>query len=366
MSFWVSLETGVRALRAFQMALHTTQHNLANAATPGYSRQRAQLEPTPPYLTPEGFIGTGVQVGVFERVRDRFVDYHIRTELATSGRWAAMQKIYSQLEVVFSEPTERMFASVMDAFWSSWENVANDPTDMIARSNLVHQADTLADAFRQMHQRLADLQLNVDRDIRAQAQTINDIAKKIARINYQIKSVEHRSITANDLRDTRDKLVEQLSELVNVQVLEADNGDTNVYIYGHPLVFESNAFEVVVANRAGSAPPAAELRWRDSGELVNARNGRLKALYDMRDAVIPDSIAVMNELAAGIIQSINTQHLAGMGLDGTARIVGAFDFPGVLSSDRTFYLNGIAITAMAGDASPPSLRALTQKRHEPA
>ena len=159
MSFWVSLETGVRALRAFQNALQTTQHNLANAATPGYSRQRALLEPTLPYLAPEGFIGTGVQVGTFERVRDRFVDYHLQTETSTSGRWTAMQKIYSQLEVVFSEPTERAFASVMNAFWNSWEDVSNDPTDMVARSNLVQQAGTLADGFRQMHQRLNHVSL---------------------------------------------------------------------------------------------------------------------------------------------------------------------------------------------------------------
>jgi flagellar hook-associated protein 1 FlgK len=349
MSFWVSLETGVRALRAFQMALQTTQHNLANAATPGYSRQRALLEPTLPYLAPEGFIGTGVQVGTFERVRDRFVDYHLQTETATSGRWTAMQKIYSQLEVVFSEPTERAFASVMNAFWNSWEDVSNDPTDMVARSNLVQQAGTLADGFRQMHQRLNDLRLNVDREIRAQPQAINDMAKKIAQINYQIQSVEHRSIKANDLRDTRDKLIEQISEIVNVQVLESDNGSVNLYIYGHPLVFEKNAFEVTAADRAGSAPPMAELRWRDSGELVNARNGRLKALYDMRDTVIPDSIAVINQLATGFIQRINAQHLSGMGLDGTSRIVGALDFPGVLSSDRTFHLNDIPVNVMAGD-----------------
>jgi len=349
MSFWVSLETGVRALRAFQMALQTTQHNLANAATPGYSRQRALLEPTLPYLAPEGFIGTGVQVGTFERVRDRFVDYHLQTETATSGRWTAMQKIYSQLEVVFSEPTERAFASVMNAFWNSWEDVSNDPTDMVARSNLVQQAGTLADGFRQMHQRLNDLRLNVDREIRAQPQAINDMAKKIAQINYQIQSVEHRSIKANDLRDTRDKLIEQISEIVNVQVLESDNGSVNLYIYGHPLVFEKNAFEVTAADRAGSAPPMAELRWRDSAELVNARNGRLKALYDMRDTVIPDSIAVINQLATGFIQRINAQHLSGMGLDGTSRIVGALDFPGVLSSDRTFHLNDIPVNVMAGD-----------------
>jgi len=349
MSFWVSLETGVRALRAFQMALQTTQHNLANAATSGYSRQRALLEPTLPYLAPEGFIGTGVQVGTFERVRDRFVDYHLQTETATSGRWTAMQKIYSQLEVVFSEPTERAFASVMNAFWNSWEDVSNDPTDMVARSNLVQQAGTLADGFRQMHQRLNDLRLNVDREIRAQPQAINDMAKKIAQINYQIQSVEHRSIKANDLRDTRDKLIEQISEIVNVQVLESDNGSVNLYIYGHPLVFEKNAFEVTAADRAGSAPPMAELRWRDSGELVNARNGRLKALYDMRDTVIPDSIAVINQLATGFIQRINAQHLSGMGLDGTSRIVGALDFPGVLSSDRTFHLNDIPVNVMAGD-----------------
>lgn len=224
-STFMGLETSKRGLHTQQSGLYTTGHNISNANTLGYSRQRVNMEATSGFPgvglnagTMPGFIGTGVQAGSITRIRDSFVDQQFRQESNKLGYWEAQSKAISQMEDVLNEPSHYGLQKSLSEFWQSLQDLATNPSESGTRSVAVRKGEAVADSFNYMHKSLTEIQTNLGTEIEHTTKDINSILKQIAEVNKQIKAVEPNGYIPNDLYDQRDLLLDDLAELVPIDV----------------------------------------------------------------------------------------------------------------------------------------------------
>lgn len=338
-----SLEIGIRAVRTQRQALHVIGHNIANVNTPGFSRQRAILATT----LPQGSMGTGVKVERVERLRDEVIDFYIREENPTLARWKAKLEILEGLEILFNEPSDNSIGKILNDFWDSWADLANNPESGAARANVKEQGEALCEAFRSLYQNLKNLQVKIDEEIKTEVDQVNSIIGQIAHLNEEIEKIELGGrAQANDLRDKRDLLLDELSQLINFKYQEMEDNTLRISVYGQLLVSKATVSPFLAeAGENGFL----EIKWKDSGEKVVITNGKLKGLLEARDEVIPAFLEQLDTLASTLIEQVNSLHRQGMGLNGTEEVVGWKDFTGTLASDGSFEINGVVINVAAGD-----------------
>lgn len=318
-STFFGLEIGRTALQSQQKALDVTGHNIANANTDGYTRQRAVMATTTPFAYPSfnrlygaGQLGTGVEVQEVKRLRDDFIDSQVRKESSVSGEWKNRKNTLDKLEVIINEPSDSGLRTVLDQFWESLQTLSTRPEDGAVRATVRQRGMAVADTFNHMDQQLGDLQEDLDKSIQVKVDEINNIATQIAGLNDQIVKVEITGDHANDLRDKRDLLVDQLSKIVNVNTKEDENGSLTVAIGGRALV-SGKMNDQLAAN---STPPAfSTVTWAD-GSPISITSGELQGLIYSRDTIVADQRTQLNTLATQFINSFNAQHQAGYGLDG--------------------------------------------------
>jgi len=320
-SIFFGLEIARRALDAYRQALEVTGHNIANAGRKEYSRQEVRLQATPPVeiLSPLGngetqFMGTGVAVASVERLRSAFIDAQMRHESSRLAAWEAAGDVLAQVEVIINEPSEAGLRSVLDGFWSAWQDLANNPESIAVREALRQQADTLCTAFAHYHQQLWALRRDVDANLRALVSEINLHAQQIAALNARITSGEAAGGTANDLRDERDFLLDRLARLVDVQVREGEDGAVRVYVGGVSLVDGEEWSTLEVAHSEDD--PQVQLRWVDIGQPVMLPEGQIRALVEMRDEFLPEMLSDLDQLASALCNRVNELHREGYGADG--------------------------------------------------
>lgn len=223
-STFSGLELARRALESQQTAIDITGHNIANTNTAGYSRQITNLQQTMPLTVPSMghnlSIGTGVTVGSIERARDIFVDRQYRWENSKQQYWAARQDTLVKIEGLLNEPSDNSLHTDMDKFWNAWSDLSKNPENMGARSVVLERAASLADTLHHIDQQITEMQKSLDTSVRVQVNQINVFAKQIQDLNMQIKRAEVSGDNPNDLKDKRDAIVDELSQLVNVRVVE--------------------------------------------------------------------------------------------------------------------------------------------------
>lgn len=316
------LDIATRALRANQTLVDIANQNIANANTPGYSRQAAVIKETMPYPIPvfkqsgePGQLGTGVQVTDVTRTRDSFTDYQYRNQIASQGRWTAKQDTLKQIEAVVNEPSASGVSSLLNKYWNSWQEVANSPSDVSVRANLLEQGRAVADAFKNTAQLYQQQQRDVDVQIRLGVDDVNNYAQQIANLNMQISNVETSGLRANDLRDQRDLLVDKLSGIVKVSTVESAEGSMNIYLGSRQLVDRDRVNQLGLDVNSG---PFARVIWGDgTSTSVNTSDGKLAGLIESRDTILQGRIDEINNLASRLIESVNGVHAAGVGMDGT-------------------------------------------------
>ncbi len=316
------LDIATRALRANQTLVDIANQNIANANTPGYSRQAAVVKETMPYPIPvfkqsgePGQLGTGVQVTDVTRTRDSFTDYQYRNQIASQGRWTAKQDTLKQIEAVVNEPSASGVSSLLNKYWNSWQEVANSPSDVSVRANLLEQGRAVADAFKNTAQLYQQQQRDVDVQIRLGVDDVNNYVQQIANLNMQISNVETSGLRANDLRDQRDLLVDKLSGIVKVSTVESAEGSMNIYLGGRQLVDRDRVNQLGLDVNSG---PFARVIWGDgTSTSVNTSDGKLAGLIESRDTILQGRIDEINNLASRLIESVNGVHAAGVGMDGT-------------------------------------------------
>lgn len=311
------LETAYRGLMAQQRAVDTASHNIANANTPGFSRQRVLFTPTAPYTVPAfnrsglaGQIGTGVIAAAITRVREFVFDVQFRVQSELLGDAATRVATYAQLEAIFNEPGTNGLSALLDRFWRAWQAVTNQPEDLAARSSLVQEATTLAANLNRIRQQLGQIQEDLLHKLRLQTAEVNSIAERVAALNAQITAAIATGQNPNDLIDQRDLLLDQLSQYTGVTARPLPNGSVNLYLGGDPLVDQEQAFALQVTLSSGTA----SVTWQGSGGTVAIQRGSLAALLELHNTVVPAFRSQIEAIRNALANEVNARHQLGYGL----------------------------------------------------
>ncbi|MDI6869870.1 MAG: flagellar hook-associated protein FlgK [Bacillota bacterium] len=335
-SAFFGIEIGRRALFTHQRALDVTGHNIANANTPGYSRQVVRLTETTPFAPPSfsrpkmpGMIGTGVTVSSIERMKNEFIEDRLRAELQSLGRWETRRDILAEVEMIMAEPSESGLRSALDAFWTSLEDLAVHPDQASARSLVKQRAIALADAFRHTYDQLGQLQDSINKSVAVKVDEVNQIVTQIAKLNDQIMTATAAGLQPNDLKDQRDLLIQNLSKLVDVGLVEGQRGDITVSVAGMLLV-DGNEARTLAAVPDPLNSNYYEVQFASTGIPVQISSGELRGLLEMRDTVVAGYKTQVNALAAEVITQFNVQHQAGFDLNGNP---GGLFFSGTDATD---------------------------------
>lgn len=325
-STFFGIDIARRALQTQQRALDVLGHNIANANTPGYSRQVAVQATTQPYTYPSrhmptgaGQVGTGVQITAIKRVRDEFIDMQMRNETESAGRWQARRDALHQVELIFLEPSDLSLRSAMDQFWQSLQDLHLQPESDAARAVVRERALSLTSTFQHVHKQLTDLQWDLDRLARLEVERINSLSERLADVNSQIFRVVNSGQEPNDLLDRRDELLLELSELVDITVVITDSKMANVSIGGLSIVSGPQA-TMLRAEPDPANQDMVTVRWGNTNRAVLPQNGRLAGVLEARDELVADYLNSLNELAATLVNEFNAVHSAGYALDGSTGV----------------------------------------------
>lgn len=306
-STFMGLETARRGLAAGRTGMDVSGHNVANANTPGFTRQRADQVASDPYTVPSmgkpttaGQLGTGVTVEQIERIRDNFLDGQIRTETNKLSNWKAQNDALSEIETVFAEPSDNGLNTLLSNFWSSWQELSKNAESTPVRTTLVENAASLANGFNHAYSQLETVKGDLNQLMQIDISDINSKAKQIAALNTQIVNIKAAGDQPNDLLDRRDQLLDELAKMTNYSITDLGNGSINVDIGTVNLVDGTTQTVTPLTN-----PPS----WTDVTD--GALAGIDKALAKLQS--YEDDL---NTLAKNLISTVNSVHTSGIDLNG--------------------------------------------------
>jgi len=334
------LGIGTSALNAYKRALDVTGHNVANASTPGFSRQRVDFASRVPAGST---VGAGVNADNVRRVVDEFVGQRLVADASGSGRLQAFSSAAARVDRLFSD-SDIGIGGDIDRFFNGLSALSADPTSTAVRTEVLGNARDLAQGFQRLDGELDRIGGELEQELSLAVTEINRLAADIADLNERIATAGAGGDTPNDLLDKRDAAVESLAELVDLRTVKQDGGDVNVFAAGgQPLVLGSEPGRLGVADDACGAGP--ELAFESAAGRVpvgdGVTGGKIAGLLDFRESLQRDA-GRLGRLAVGLSETINAQHRAG--LDRTGRLGGDLFTPAAPEV--------VAASGNGGDAEP--------------
>ncbi len=347
-----TLGTATRGLQVVQSGIATTGHNIANADTPGYTRQRSVIEASLPQMTNAGAIGTGVEQISVERILDRFVAERLVRETSRQATLDTEASIYRQLESVVTSQDGEGLTGDLTSFFDSLHDLSNaiGLGQEAERAQLLAAGQSLVDSIHRHDTQLRELQQGANRGISSLLADVNAISAEIASLNQKIAAAEVMA-PANDLRDQREQLVLSLAEKVDISLVTDNQGMLSVRISGGlPLVDKDLAarLDAVVdpADPNPFDPSFVQVHYTGAGSSFDAtallRGGELGGLIDARDAILAGAIRELDAFAYSVSESFNALHRGGLGLvDGAAHdfFADLSGLPSVNDAARNFGLS---------------------------
>lgn len=294
------------SLVAQRKAMEVTSHNLSNANTEGYTRQRANLvagEPTP---MPTGIYGTGVRVDDVERVRDRFLDASFRDQAASASYSEQRSDLLGRVEGALNEPSDSGLSSTLDAFWSAWSDLANNPTSSTARSSVQERGRQVAETFHQIDAKLDSVKQDAESRLQGQLRTLNEKAARVAELNSRIVSAESGGHTAADLRDDRDRALDRMADIVDIRAREQSNGSVTVFTDGLNLVDGDQAESLESSVNPGTG--RIEIGVVGKSRVIDSPGGSAGAVAEFVNDTLPGYVSRLDTLAGSIVTEINAIH----------------------------------------------------------
>ncbi len=244
------LYIGVSGLNVSQAALNVTSHNLANVDTTGYVRQQAILTDFNYIKLGDSYVspmlkGLGADFAAVKQVRDNFLDQSYRQELGREAFYDAQYSSVNEIEGLFGELEGESFQNTMSNLWTSLQELAKEPDSVVARASLIQTAVTFVERSENISDQLNDYQVNLNTQIKDQVNRINSIGEQIKQLNWKIRQYESTGMeNANDLRDERNNLLDELGKMVRITYKENTDGIVNVSVEGVPFVTEDMSFKM--------------------------------------------------------------------------------------------------------------------------
>ncbi len=314
------LNIGASALLSLQRAISTTGNNIANANTPGYSRQDVLFATTPSEREGNSYLGTGVRVDSIRRSFDQFLATDVQRRIADSAGRDLGSDLSTRLDSLLADPDVGV-SPALNGFFDALQGVANNPGSLPERQVLLSEAQVLSQRIQGLDQRLGAFNNELSSRVETSVREINALASSIGELNLQIsRAMASTGGAPNDLLDARDRALEELSAQVGITVVPRNDGAINVMVgNGQSLVVGNEVTELGVsldpndASRlnvvlAGAPAQGAIDRFISGGELG--------AALDFRGSVLDSARRELGLLATGIAMTFNAQHRQGIGLDG--------------------------------------------------
>lgn len=306
-SFAGILNVARNAMSVSQAAVQIASHNIANANTAGYSRQREVLTANEPEISPLGIFGTGVSLATIQRARDALLDQDFRDSASISSGNSTRSAMLQRIEDVFGEPSDTGLAASLDAFLNAWSELAADPANASAKTQVQQAGISLTNTFHRITRQLDTLNSETLTKALNDVTDVNRLAEQIASINHRIVSMEGTGDTASDLRDQRDLLIDQLGKYANVRVIDNQDGSNAVLLGTLALVDGDVSKSIALTSTASSF---SLFLGGSTNEMRNI-GGELGALQQLRSGDIGTLRTQLDALAAALVNDVNTVHRTG-------------------------------------------------------
>ncbi len=314
-----TLSIAAQSLKNQQAGIQSTGHNLANVATPGFSRQRAVIGTEAPAFEGGVLYGQGAKVTGVQRVVDRFIEAELLSVNRDIGSAEAEHQALAAVQQAF--PTAGGIDGALSAFFGALSDVSNNPAGLAERLSLVGKANALGDNFRQTRELLVAAQRNLDDELIGITSRVSVLAGQVASLNNQIKFTESAGVEANDFRDQRQTLVQELTRLTGATVREETDGQITVIASGLALVSADRAASL---NTNTISATGLRLVTYQSPEGLTfdatafLRGGKIGGVIDMRDNRLPGIIDRLDQIAFTLANEVNAQHALGFDAAGNA------------------------------------------------
>lgn len=320
---FAGIEIGKRSLMAHSTQIQTAGHNISNADTEGYSRQRVIVKSFEPIYRPDleramvpGQIGQGCDVESINRIKDELLESRIVEQKNVESYWETRDKYYSMIESVYNEPNDVSVRTNMDKFWQGWQELSTYPESDAARLAVVVRGQTLTNSIQQQYKSLRGIGDQINGDIEAVVKQVNDLSRQIASVNGEIIRSKGLGDNPNDLMDRRDLLVEKLSSLINVTVTQKDPDEFMVHTDGQIIVQGSLARQIETVGQLDNNG-YGKLMWSDTKLDAEFHGGTLGALVELRDKDIRTEIQSLNTMALNFADLVNDVHRNAIGKNNT-------------------------------------------------
>ena len=302
MSNFVSLYTAFSGLSAAQAGMDTASHNVANASTDGYTRQRVDLASRTPYHQRFGLVGQGVDVASISRARVAGLDTQVRSSAAAQGRLDVLADLLGGTEALMGEPNAGITFG-MSGLWSSLDELTLDPPNPSARRHVISSLENLATSITGIAGKWETEAKSAANSLSAYVDETNVMLREVADLNLKILNSSALLGQPNDLLDQRDILLDELANIAGVTVSTTENGAARVSLDGLSLVSDGMVSPL-------SFDPATNQIAHSSGTTVSV-GGELAGFKSYLDTELPALQASLNTFARELADALNGQHALG-------------------------------------------------------
>lgn len=326
------LNTAKDALLSHQMAIDVTGSNIANVNTPGYARQRAVFKSLGAIDVQSNVFQMGVDVTGVERIYDNYLESQIIQQNQLVGYSETRAGFLSNIETIFDESKGGGFADLLSRFWGDWQELSANPDGQVQRAALLSTAQTLTAMFRDMSSGLQTLIGNAEQEVSSTVTKINSIVSAIGDLNRRIVEAGSAQGDANVMMDNRTELLKSLSNLVDINIVEASDGSVKVFLNNGSLLVDGTMTKSLALVPKSSDPTISDVVFSDKTDdpiTESITKGKLGALLEIRDETVPGYMNELDTLAANIVNEVNTIHQSGFdryqntGLNFFAPVTGA-------------------------------------------
>ncbi|MCU1430203.1 MAG: flgK [Actinomycetia bacterium] len=321
MTEMAGLQRALSALYAQRRGLEVVGENVANANTDGYSRQSVNLQeisgPSVPSIWSKyDGVGSGVKVADITRFRDQFLEIRSALEHGASGQLGKVSNTLSQLETLFGEPSDTGIQSQLTQVWTGFDDVANAPSDIAARTQLLQRATTLANTINSTAAAITSMSKSAVSELTALTANVNAKAGTVAQLNDAIKNRLVNGLSANDLLDQRDKLASELAGQIGATIRPGTDGQVTLAVGGTALVYGSHAETLDV----DSSNPTVVLRWHKDNFPAAVSSGEAGGLMQVVNQTLPQYLSGLDAIAVHLRNDVNGLHNSiGGGIAATAQ-----------------------------------------------
>jgi len=328
-----ALNIGVSGLYVSKMAINVTGNNVANVNTPGYSKERVDILPSMPLVEYAGVFGTGAEVSQVISTRNTLIDKRVRKANEEMNFYNKLNNTLDEVQNIFNEENGVGLKGAMEQFFNAWHALSLNPDLETARQQVIEKGLTLSKAIKDAYSSLQQIRSGLDDSVSYTITEINSLAKRIAQLNYEIAKAELGDKDhANTLRDERSQLLEKLTGLANVTILEGSydknsKPEMTILLGGMPIVSGKDYNELASLKLEGEKYNRVYFV-ESSGAKIDItgriKDGSLGAILKLRDSTIPEYQNDVNKIASTLIQEVNKLHSAGAGLTPYTQIEGIY------------------------------------------